>query len=103
MATPNSSFSLPSCAGPYSAIELRIAQERLRQAHLSFNLAFIATAISACVSLVGAGLLLSGQVPEGTVTTAGGLASSVCCVRLAKDTNDRLDKILAELRDEDKE
>ncbi|MBD2054536.1 hypothetical protein H6F88_00550 [Oculatella sp. FACHB-28] len=103
MATQNSSFPLPSCAGPYSAIELCIAQERLRQAYLSFNLAFAATAISACVSLLGAGLLLSGQVSEGIVTTAGGLASGACCVQLAKDANDRLDKILMELRDEDKD
>lgn len=83
-------------------MELSIAQERLRQARLSFNLALMATAISACISLVGAGLLLSGKVPEGTVTTTGGLASSIRCVQLAKDANDRLDKVLAELKDEDK-
>ena len=77
-------------------MELSIAQERLRQARLSFNLALIATAISACVSLTGAGLLLSGKVSEGAVTTTGGLAFSVRCVRLAKYTNDRLDRILTE-------
>ena len=31
----------------------------------------IATTVSFCISLVGAGLLLSGKVPEGTVTSAG--------------------------------
>ena len=82
-------------------IELSIAQERLRQAHHSFNLALIATTMSFCISLVGAGLLLSGKVPEGTIAAAGGLASSVRCIQLAKDTNDRLDKILVELNDED--
>ena len=84
-----------------SVIEMSIAHERLRQAHYSFNLAMIAIAVSFCISLVGAGLLLSGKVPEGTVTSAGGLASSVQCLQLAKDANDRLDKILLELEDED--
>ena len=82
-------------------IELGIAQERLRQAHHSFNLALVATAVSFGISLIGAGLLLLGKVPEGTVTSAGGLASSVRCLQFAKDTNDRLDKILVELEDKD--
>ncbi|WP_225896479.1 TRADD-N-associated membrane domain-containing protein [Amazonocrinis nigriterrae] len=81
-------------------MKLTIVQERLRQARRSFNLALIATALSACIGLVGAGLLLSGKVTEGTVTAAGGMAASVQCVQLAKDTNDRLDKILDELDDE---
>jgi hypothetical protein len=85
----------------YASIEASIAQERLRQARYSFNLALIATALSACISLIGAGLLLSGKVPEGTVTAAGGMAASVRCIQLAKDTNDRLDKILPSLKDED--
>lgn len=85
----------------YSEIELSIAQERLRQAGYSFNLALIATALSAFIGLVGAGLLLSGKVPEGTVTAAGGMAASVRSIQLAKDANDRLDKILHELKDED--
>ncbi|HEY9876854.1 MAG TPA: hypothetical protein V6D29_00300 [Leptolyngbyaceae cyanobacterium] len=84
-------------------MELRIAQERLRQAHLSFNLAFVATATSVSVGLIGAGLLLSGKVPEGTVTATGGLVSSIRCVQLAKDANDRLDKVLVDLQDENEE
>jgi hypothetical protein len=83
----------------FAHMEFRIAMERLRQARYSFNLALITTAISACVGLVGAGLLLSDKLPEGTVTAAGGLASSACCIRFAKDANDRLDKILQELND----
>ncbi len=84
-----------------SAIELSIAQERLRQARYSFNLALVATALSAGISLIGYGLLLSGKVPEGAVTATGGMAASVRCIQLAKDTNDRLDRILAELKDEE--
>jgi hypothetical protein len=80
-------------------IELIVIKERLRQARYSFNLALVATAISACVGLAGAGLLLSSKLPEGTVTAAAGLTSSACSIRFAKDANDRLDKILQELND----
>ena len=84
-----------------SAIELSIAGERLRQARYSFNLALVATAISTFIGLVGAGLLLSGKVSVGAVTSTSGVVASVRCIQLAKDTNDRLDKILAELKNEE--
>ena len=74
-------------------IEWIIAQERLRQASLSFNLALIATAISFLISLIGGGLLLSDKVPSGTITSVVGLVSSAGCLKFAKDANDRLDKI----------
>lgn len=86
-------------ANSYSKLELSIAQERLRQARYSFNLALIATGLSACISLIGAGLLLTGKVTEGTITATGGMAASVRCAQLAKETNDRLDKTLVELND----
>ncbi|MEM9925183.1 MAG: hypothetical protein AAF915_15760 [Cyanobacteria bacterium P01_D01_bin.50] len=77
-----------------SSIELSIAQERLRQARYSFNLAIFATAVSFFISLVGAGILLSNKIPQGTVLAAGGLVSAVEFQKLSKDANDRLDKIL---------
>ena len=83
------------------SIEWSIAQERLRQARLSFNLALTATAISFSISLMGGGLLLSGKVPSGTVTTAVGLVSSAGCLKFGNDANDRLDKILDESEDDD--
>ena len=83
-----------------SNIEWSIAQERLRQARYSFNFALITTAVSFCISLVGAGLLLSGKVPLGAITSAIGMVSSVRYFELAKDANDRLDKILDELEDD---
>ncbi|MEH1821537.1 MAG: hypothetical protein V7L31_21060 [Nostoc sp.] len=82
-------------------VEFYIAQERLRQARYSFNLALVATALSACISLIGAGLLLSGKVTEGTFTAVGGMATSVRCIQFAKEANDRLDKTLVEMKDED--
>ena len=84
-----------------STIEWSIAQERLRQARLSFNLALTATAICFSISVLGGGLLLSGKVPSGTITSAMGLVSSMGCFKFAKNANDRLDKILFEEEDED--
>jgi hypothetical protein len=43
-----------------------IIQERIRQASLSFNLSVIATSAFASISLIGAGLLLSGNLSAGT-------------------------------------
>ena len=77
----------------------RIAEERLFQASFSFKLASIAIAAFASVSLVGAGLLLSANLPEGALTAASGAGSTVYCIKLAKDANDRLDRIFEELND----
>ena len=82
-----------------SSIELIIAQERLRQARYSFNMAIFATTLSFFISLAGAGMLLSNKVAQGTVLTATGLVSAVEFQKLAKDANDRLDKILFEEED----
>ena len=79
---------------PYSPLEFTIAQERIRQARNTSNLALVATAITTSISFIGAALLLTGRFSEGIITTAGGLTSSVHCVRLSKDANDRLDKLL---------
>lgn len=66
-------------------------QERLRQAQIAFNLALTATAVSAGISFTGVAFLLSGNVPAGSSTAAGGITLSACCLKLAKDANDRLD------------
>jgi hypothetical protein len=77
----------------------RIADERLFQASISFKLASIATTAFASVSLVGAGLLLSGYLSAGTLAAASGAVPTVYCIKLAKDANDRLDRIFEELND----
>ncbi|HLP88972.1 MAG TPA: hypothetical protein VK184_10330 [Nostocaceae cyanobacterium] len=74
-------------------IQYNIAMERLRQARYSFNLSLFAAAVSVLVSLLGAGLMLRGSLPQGTITTAVGMVASAGCVKLAKDANDRLDQI----------
>lgn len=82
----------------HSALEMIIV-ERLRQARYSFNAALAANVFS----IVGAAFLLSGKVPEGAVTTSSGMAVSVGCLKLAKDANDRLDRIAKELIDDSRE
>ena len=56
------------------------------------DIALVMTGASAIVGFVGVGFLLSGKASEGTVTTAGGLVSSMVFTQLAKDASDRLDK-----------
>lgn len=82
-----------------SVLMTRIAEEGLRQAQQTFNMArtsfivaLLMTGASAIVGFVGVGYLLSGKASEGTATTAGGLVSSMVFVQIAKDASDRLDK-----------
>lgn len=80
-----------------------IHAERLRQARVSFNLAFGLTAVSAIISFAGVVLLFSGNVSVATATTAGGLSSgavSACWLKLAKDANNRLDSTARVLENE---
>ncbi|MEO1620922.1 MAG: hypothetical protein AAFU53_07780 [Cyanobacteria bacterium J06632_3] len=78
-------------------IKQDIFYERIRQARKAFNLALAATGLSTLIGLAGTTILVIGKVPEGSITTAVGLTSSLHCSRLAKDANDRLDKLIAEL------
>lgn len=97
-------LSLPSNPEPqhnsYQEVELKIANERLRQARRSFNLAFYTTAACSTIALGGATLLLCGAVSEGALAAAGGAVSITYCLQFAKDANDRLDKIAKELREQ---
>jgi hypothetical protein len=83
-----------------STIEMIFAKERLRQAHHSFNLAFVTTAACVFISFAGVGLVLLGKADEGTITATGGLASTAYCLKLSKDANDRLDKVASDLNDD---
>lgn len=85
---------------PFLQVKLLIVQERLRQARRSFDLAIIATSLSFGISVVGAECLLANQASEGAVATAIGLVAGVRCVRIAKDANNRVDRMLAEVDEE---
>jgi hypothetical protein len=86
-------------SNPHLIIEMSIAKERLRQAHHSFNLALATTATCALISFAGVGLVLLGKASEGTITATGGLASTVYCLKLSKDANNRLDKVSKDLNE----
>ena len=76
-----------------------ILHERVRQARKSFDLAYAMTAFSAAIGLTGAVLMFSGQVPAGLITTTGSTSLTICGLRLAKDANDRLDKLATDADD----
>lgn len=78
-------------------------QERIRQAKLAFNALLGATVLSGIIGFAGVGVLLSGQVSEGAITSTGGLLSNVAFAKLAKDANDRLDQVMKEAMEEDEE
>jgi hypothetical protein len=43
-------------------------------------------------------MLMGGNVTEGTAIASVSMVSSVGCIRLAKDANDRLDSLIDESR-----
>jgi hypothetical protein len=85
----------------FSDLEIQITQERIRQARYSFNLALAMTAIFSVLGLTGIGLLIAGKIPEGVLATTGGMSPILPCLKFARDSNDRLDKILTELKNQD--
>ena len=94
----------PSPCDNSDKIERDVIGERVRQAKSSFNATLGLTMLSASLSILGIGMLFSGKIPEGTVTTAGGLASEIVSVQLlkfTKETNDRLDRLAKEFKDDD--
>jgi hypothetical protein len=83
-------------AKPMNPIELAIVRERLRQARYSFNTALISSTAFAAISLLGTAIVILKVEPAGAVVASTGMAGSIGCMRLAKDANDRLDKVMDE-------
>jgi hypothetical protein len=70
-------------------------QERLRQASLAFNLAFIATALSVAISFANFIFLATGRIPASNVITSCELVSKIAvvrCLQFSREANDRFDK-----------
>jgi hypothetical protein len=86
-----------------TSIDSVILQERNRQARVSLNLSRWMLGMSTVISLIGAALLITGKIPEGTATASSGLFSVGYSFQLAKDANDRLERITVELNDEDED
>jgi hypothetical protein len=73
-------------------VNQQIDRERFRQACILFYGATVVAAISASVTLLGAGEMLIGN-PQGTETVLGGLHASVNSIRLVRSASDRVKKI----------
>lgn len=93
-----------STAERAAQLNLNIVKESLRQARQSFSLSqrafqisLLMAAAGGLVSMAGVVLLLLGRAPEGTATTAGGIASGVIFAQLSKDARERLDNANARL------
>ncbi|WP_414620823.1 TRADD-N-associated membrane domain-containing protein [Calothrix sp. CCY 0018] len=80
-----------------------IIKERVRQARLSFNLTLTVILLNTLVTVVGVGLLFSGNLPEGTIITVVGLTSNVVADsrRLDRDTSESLEKLMRRSQLED--
>ncbi|MEG4066993.1 hypothetical protein QUA42_06505 [Microcoleus sp. Pol11C2] len=103
---PNKKFknNQPSPSDNSGKIERDVIRERLRQAKFSFNVTLGLTIVRASISILGIGLLFFGKLPEGKLATAGGLTSNIVSVGLlkfTKETNDRLDRLAKEFKDDD--
>ena len=99
-SNPNKPFR----SDDYPEMERDVIKERLRQAKFSFNMTLGLTIVSASISIVGIGMLFSGKIPEGAVAIGSGLTSNIVSVGLlkfTKETNDRLDRLAKEFKDDD--
>ena len=103
---PNKKFpsNQPFPSDDYPEMERDVMQERLRQAKFCTNVVLGSAIVSAFIPIFGIVLLFFGKVTEGSVVTAGGLTSNIVSVRLlkfTKETNDRLDRLAKEFKDDD--
>jgi hypothetical protein len=72
------------------SLKAQITHEWLRQAKLSFNVFLGCTAISAAIGFTGVILVLSGKIPEGSLTAVSGAIGTSALARLAQQCSDRL-------------
>jgi len=77
----------------YEALEEEYIKELLRQAKLTFNLAFGVTAASAIITLCGVGLLYLNKVPAASLTTVSGVLATITSAQFAKQSKDELYQI----------
>ena len=87
-----------SHSDPYLKMMLDVFHENLRQARQTFNLSVAAVAVSLGISVIGAGLLVSGKATFGSVTTATGLISITLCSQIAKESSEKLEELREDLK-----
>ena len=96
--TPPNFSSDDSHSDAYLKMTLNVFDEHLRQARQTFNLFKVAVVASLGISVFGAGLLISGKAPEGSVTTATGLISTTLCSQIAKESGEKLEELREDLK-----
>jgi len=104
MLLNKSNTNQPFRSDDYPEMERDVIQERLRQAKFTVNVILGSTIVSNSIIFFSIVLLLSGKVTEGSVATAAGLTSNIVSVGLlkfTKETNDRLDRLAKEFKDDD--
>ena len=104
MSNKKSHSNQPFRSDDYPEMKRDVIQERLRQAKSIFNVTLGLTIVSSSISIFGIVQLFSGKVTEGKLATAVGLTSNIVSVGLlkfTKETNDRLDRLAKEFKDDD--
>ena len=104
MLLNKSNSNPPFRSDDYPEMKRDVMQERMRQAKFSFNVTIGLKIVNAVISILVIVLLFSGKVTEGSVATAGGLTLNIVSARLlkfTKETNDRLDRLAKEFKDDD--
>ncbi|WP_445172311.1 TRADD-N-associated membrane domain-containing protein [Microcoleus sp.] len=103
MLLNKSTTNQPFPSDDYPEMKRDVMQERLRQAKFTVNVTLGLTIVSASISFFSIGLLFYGKVTEGKLATAVGLTSNIVSVGLlkfTKETNDRLDRLAKEFKDD---
>ena len=77
----------------------KIIAEYIRQTQLTFNLALGVTTASAIITLLGVGLLYLDKIPEASLTAGGGIVASIGSVQFAKESREKLEKVLESLEE----
>ena len=93
--TAHSDESKPNKCPPESEenIQIKIELEKLRQTRWSFNISIGIKVVVTFIQLAGVILLLQGEIPEGAITTAGGMAAVMGerAFQLSKEETNNLD------------
>ena len=80
-------------------LQIAIQRENLRQAivsfdmyRLSFKISLLARFACTIAVLVGSGLLLTGKISEGALTTSTSVISGACFYQISKEARERAEK-----------
>ncbi len=96
--TSSNSSSNNSESDANEIMKLDLFHEHLRQAQVFFNLSVVTIATSLGISIIGAGLLISGK-NQGNITTTTGLISTTLWSQIAKEAGEKLEQLRTALKD----